>query len=314
MARDPRTEQFLTQQAVDWQYIPSIPLGDWDLEAGLKNQARLTGALNKDTVQEYALAMIDGVEFPAAVSRRVNGKEVALSGNHRLHAAVQAERKTFDTYRLKTDDPFLIERITRSINSIEGMRPSRKEAVAQAVYLVERRKMHAKAAAAEFHVPVEAVNKALRTSATKKRLAAMGMDPELPETHLDTLNAIKSDKVLQPVTELIRQASLNSEAANALVTEVRGQPTEFDQQRVVSQWRNRPDIKDRIGKYKGGAVKRPVKGGDQATRLLGIFGMLANAVAGKKSLEDMTITSPKEQERVKQAWLEAKAAVQAVLR
>lgn len=314
MGRDPRTEQYLTQQAVNWKYVPAVPIGDFDLAASLKNQARLTGALNKDTVQEYALAMIDGVEFPAVVSRRVNGKEILLSGNHRGHAAVIAEKATLDTYRLETDDPFLIERITRSINSIEGMRPSRKEAVAHAAYLVENRHMTAKAAAQEFHIPVEAVLKAMRTSATRKRLANLGENPELPEAHLDTMNAVKSDRVLKPVSELIRLANLPSDTVDALVKEVRAQPSEEGQMRVVTQWRNRPDIKDRIGKYKGGAVKKPVRGADNATRLLGIFGMLANTVAGAKSLDDLNITSPKEQERVKQGWIEAKAAIQAVLR
>jgi hypothetical protein len=314
MGRDPRTEQYLTQQAVNWKHVPGVPIADFDLNASLKNQARLTGALNKDTVQEYALAMIDGVEFPSVVSRRVNGKEILLSGNHRLHAAVVAELDKFDTYRIDTDDPFLIERITRSINSIEGMRPSRKESVAQAVYLVDGRHMTAKAAAAEFHIPVEAVLKAMRTSATRKRLAALGENPELPDAHLDTLNAVKSDRVLKPIGELVRLAQLPSEVVDALVKEVRAAGDEESQLRTVSQWRNRPDIKDRIGKYKGGTVKKPVRGGDNATRLLGIFGMLANTVAGAKNLEDLNITSPKEQERVKQGWIEAKAAIQMVLR
>lgn len=315
MARDARTEQYLTQQAVDWAYVPAVPIDQFDLMQSLKNQARLTGPINKDTVQEYALSMIDGVEFPAVVSHRPHDKDILISGNHRIHAAIEAEKASFDTYRVKTADPFILERLTRSINSIEGMRPSRKEAIAQAVYLVENRRMTAKAAAHEFHIPVDAVNRALRTSNARRRLAAVGEDPaNMAESHLDTMQTIKSDKVLKPVAELTRQAALPAQVVESLVKEVTAQPNEDAQLRIITQWRNRADVKDRIAKYKGGREKKPMRGGDNATRLLGLFGQLANVVAGAKTLSDLNITSPKEQDRVKQAWLEAKAAVQGVLK
>lgn len=316
MARDPRTEQFLQAEAVDFDFRKDVPIEDFDIVSSLRNQARLGPAIDKDRVTEYALAMLDGIDFPAVVSYKApNGKFVLVTGNHRLHAALESEKKTFDTYVVKTEDPMLLDRMTRSINSIEGVRPTRKEAVAQAVYLVERRHLTAKAAAQEFHLPLEVVQRAMRTAATRQRLGRLGESPEtLPETSLAMLNAVRNDNVLKPLAELIRQASLPIPTVQALVQEVKDEPTEAGQLRIVQSWRGRADVKDRIGKYKGGTVKKPLRGADMETKLLGLFGVLANAVANKRNLEDLGITSPKSQERVKQAWLEAKAVVQAVLK
>ncbi len=312
--RDPRVEQYLNEQAVDYVYVPDLSIENFDLKASLRNQARLSDTLNKDTVAEYALAMIDGVDFPAVISHRPNGKDVLISGNHRIHAAIEAELKTFDTYRVKTDDPFILDRLTRSANAIEGMRPSRKELVAQAAFLVENRKMTATAAAKEMRVPVEAVRKAVNTARTRRRLAALGQNPELPETHLTALSSITSDRVLKPLTELIAQSRMPAATAESLFKEIQTQPNEEAQLRIVGAWRNRADIKDRIAKHKGGTVAKPTRGADNGTRLLTHFGQLANIVAGAKNLTDLNITSPKEQERVKQAWLEVKAAIQMVLK
>lgn len=313
--RDPRVEQWLAKEAVEYVYIPAVPIEDFDTQASMRNQARLSTPLNNEKVQEFALAMIDGVDFVAPISYRPNGKDILISGNHRIHAAITAEKKTLDTYRVKTEDKFIIDRLTRSANTIEGDRPSRKESIAQAVFLVENRKSTATAAAKQFHIPVESVHKAMRTSATRKRLAAVGDDPEaLPEAHLDALNAIKSDAVLRPAAELIRRANLPVDAAKSFIAEIRQTANEAAALRVVQQWKTRPDVTDRIAKYKGGAEKRPVRGGDGATKLLGLFGAIANAVAGKKSLDDLNVTSPKEKERVKQAWLECRAAVQTILK
>lgn len=310
--RDPRIEQYLAAQSVDYTYVPEVLITDFDLKASLRNQARLTGALNKDTVTEYALAMIDGVDFPAVVTHRPNGLDVLISGNHRIHAAIEAEVQAFDVYRVHTADPFILERLTRSANSIEGMRPSRKESIAQAVYLVENRKMTATAAAKELHLPVQAVRNALNTAKARRRIPEFA--DALPDTTLQNLGAIQIDRVLQPTAELVAKSKMPAITVDALIAEIRAQSSEDAQLRIVSQWRNRADIKDRVAKYKGGTVAKPQRGADNATRLLTHFGQLANIVAGAKDFSDLNITSPKEQERVKEAWLEAKAAIQSVLR
>jgi hypothetical protein len=318
--RDPRVESWLQNEAVDFEFIPAVPIEKFDTKASIGNQARLTKPLNQDTVIEYALAMLDDAKFPGVICYRNEvGMYVLISGNHRIHAAGPgkdaANLETFGAYVVKTQDKFILERLIRSANNLEGMRPSREESIAQAVYLVQNRGMTAVSAAAQFHVPPEAVGRALRENKTKQRLATLGEDPgQFGAATLTSLHAIASDKVLKPVAELVREATLYGPVLDAFLKEVRGSKDEATQLSVVSQWRARPDMKDRVSKHKGGKIGRPTSGGDKGAIVMATMSRLRTLMSGAKTLDDLQITSPKEQERIKEMWLELKDSCQAVFR
>jgi hypothetical protein len=133
--RDPRIEQFLAQQGIEYEYEPFVPLEQFDFAASHANQARLPDALNPEVVERYAAFMRDGVEFPALVGFVApSGLRVLNGGNHRLHAARDAGKAGHDLYRIEVDDHIVRGRITRSLNLVEapyGMTPA--EAMAQAI-------------------------------------------------------------------------------------------------------------------------------------------------------------------------------------
>ena len=70
--------------------------------------------------------MLDGAAFPAIIAYRKNAKLVIIGGNTRLHAAIEAKRKTIDCYVVTITDPLTLHLLTVRDNTIEG-RPQTKE-------------------------------------------------------------------------------------------------------------------------------------------------------------------------------------------
>jgi len=58
--KDPRVEQWLTREEVDWHWEKAIPLSRVDLEASLKNQARLRVSLIPEHVDELSISVKRG--------------------------------------------------------------------------------------------------------------------------------------------------------------------------------------------------------------------------------------------------------------
>lgn len=313
--QDPKIEAWLTKQGVSWKYVKDVDLDLFDLTRGLKNQARLTRPINEDTVAEYGVAMLDGFEFPAIVSFVAkDGRYVPMDGNHRLRAHGEAKHKRIDTYVVDTDDPIVIDAITRTINVNNGMRPGRAELIQQAVTLVTRDGFTAKAAAERVSVPSEAVQRALRGKKVAQRLETLGEDPSVfTFTELGELGGIP-DKVLRPIASLKKDAGLSTTLTQDLAKEIRAksQAGEDAMLNVVAQWRGRPDIKSRISLTRVG--KDRLKGGDRRTNFLTVFHKLRTMVAEAKSLTELQITHPKDVEKLRQEWEEFRGEFQAVLR
>src|SRR5579883_2572212 len=87
MVRDPRVERFLDQRHVPWRYEPAIPLDEFDIEGGLRNQARLDTPLDTDLAVEYGQAMELG-----ASSRRSWGCGVRTGSSCRSAATIGWQR------------------------------------------------------------------------------------------------------------------------------------------------------------------------------------------------------------------------------
>ena len=69
--RDPRAEQRLSKEGVDWYYELEIPLNRVDREASLKNHARFK-AINQGHVLELAIAA-EQYELPALIGYYSSG-------------------------------------------------------------------------------------------------------------------------------------------------------------------------------------------------------------------------------------------------
>src|ERR1043165_2339631 len=120
MNRDLATEQWLDKRHVPYR-SETIRLADIDLETSLKNQARLSQPLDKDRVEEMTLAMRETKALfpPIVVYQNVGTKKwVIITGNHRVHAAIDAGWSEFDAYVVTSQDKMVLDVLTRTINQI----------------------------------------------------------------------------------------------------------------------------------------------------------------------------------------------------
>lgn len=313
--QDPKIEAWLTKQGVSWKLVKGVDLDLFDTARGLKNQARLTKPINEDTVTEYAVAMMDGYEFPDIVSFIAkDGRYVPIDGNHRLRGHAEAKHKKIDTYVVDTDDPVVIDALTRTINVNNGMRPGRAELIQQAVTLHLRDGFTMKAAAERASVPEESVRRVIRGKKVAQRLETLGQDPStFTSTELGDLGGIP-DKVLLPIANLKKDAGLSTTLTQDLAKEIRTKQTEGEDAmlQVVHNWRSRPDIKSRISLTRQG--KDTLKGGDRRATFLTTLHKLRTMVTEAKSLTDLQITNPKDIDKLRTEWEAFRSEFQAVLR
>ena len=135
--KDPRVEQWLTREGVDWHGEKSVPLSQVDWEASLKNQARLKLSLIPEHVDELSVAIIDGVQLPDPVGYyNKDGRIVIISGNHRVAAHKQINElklgniETLDWY-IVNSYVWKLDILTRTSNVIEGWPLTMEERVEQ---------------------------------------------------------------------------------------------------------------------------------------------------------------------------------------
>ncbi|HZU75522.1 MAG TPA: hypothetical protein VFA70_02090, partial [Dehalococcoidia bacterium] len=313
MVRDPRVERFLDQRHVPWRYEPAIPLDEFDIEGGLRNQARLDTPLDTDLAVEYGQAMELGGEFPAVVGvRRPHGLILPVGGNHRLAAARLIGRAAFDCYLLETTNELVIARLTRSLNSIEGKRPNRAEALAQAEYFVRHLGQTRADAAAALGIPVTWIERHLAVSETIERLGDYGgtAAARAAKWSLARLGAIPNDTVLKAAATLVVESRLTSGEVEDLVKRVRAERTEAAQLAAVQQLAQRPDLVERRVLTRGGATRPPRLPKSELFRALQMVVGLCTRFATPDALG---LSGSEDTTRLRQLWAEAAGRMEVLL-
>jgi ParB-like chromosome segregation protein Spo0J len=298
MARDYRMENRLTAQGVEWDYLAAIPLAQINVEAGLRNQARLSEPLRKGTVAQYARALLDGAVFPAVVL--LNGPKgfEPADGNHRIAALIAAGRKETDAYLVANADTYVRDRLIRTTNLVEGMRPSSEESLAQAIYLVETYKRPIKEVAWDCQLDDSVISRAIRVRETAQRLVAAGGRPEaLNKTQLERLAVVHNDMVLKAAADLAIRASLKETEVASLTSSIQAKRTEQDQLESVRA--ATADYKERIGQTRSG---RHPSSNQHRDTLLRSLATLQRLVSENPTLEQLQCTNPADARRVAVLW------------
>jgi hypothetical protein len=231
--RDQRTEQWLDRSRVPWEYRQNVLLAQVDQAASLRNQARLDEPLNRDRVTEYAVLMLDGVEFPALIAYQGQKGWVIISGNHRYAAAKEADTPTVDLYHATTADTdlYVRELLTRTANIIEGKGlTNADERMEHAVQMCRTSGRSHAVIGREFNIPESTLANRLRRMATDERLVKLGVAPDkLPQITRFTLARIYNDMVLKQTAELALTAKLSEGEVRVLAKELETIRTEADQ-------------------------------------------------------------------------------------
>jgi hypothetical protein len=254
--RDPRVEQWLNKEGVEWHYEPDIPLNRVDREASLKNQARFK-AINQDHVLELAIAA-EQYELPALIGYYSRDRRVVvISGNHRLEAYSLVGKTRADFYIVDTAYDWVIDRLTRVANMLEGEPLSRDERLTHAMYLVRTADMPLDVAAKTMGLSSSTLREALSGDEVRERLSKLGFTQNLYPSTLSALYRIKQDGALLEAARLVHEAQLTSEETAELARRVdRVASSEKAQMSVIEQMRH--DYRSRIARTRSGQVRRQI--------------------------------------------------------
>lgn len=251
--KDLKYERWLEGQGVKWQYDPAIALGRFLIKEGLSNKARLGKALSPEVVETYALAMIEGAEFPALIGEETPKGIFPLNGNHRLAAAKEAEKEFFDCYLVTPSTPYVRERMIRSANRIEGQPLSTEDAMIHAMYMVKTFGIEVKKAASDFGVTYSKLVAEVRVARAFDRALDAGVDAKkIHRSHLKMMESIKDDEVFAEAAKLVRKTGLPQSQVQQLVNDINHERKQAEQIKVVRKWAELPEVQVDVEKTRGG--------------------------------------------------------------
>lgn len=263
---------------VSWTFTPGVDTGQFNVDAGLTNQARFE-ALNEDTVEQYKEAIVRGDAFPAVIASRPrkNARLVIIDGNHRLTAHIRAEMP-IDVYELATGTrPQTIMLMTYSFNTRHGRPTTEDERVHQALFLIDNG-ASVDVAAGAVNIPARIVKAAKTRANAERRAAEVGVDPR----EWDTLNhgvhnrllSIATDEGFKDAAHLAYAAKLSNDEAKELASRMNSSSSAAKQRALVKA--ARAEYEDRIQSGGGGVLRtsRQTHGQTPRTRLARALGMV----------------------------------------
>lgn len=242
MSQSPQIEAWLRYEGTPYKYNPQFRVADIDVRTSLANQARLTVPLDGRIVERYALAAIDGADFPPIILHN----RVVIDGNHRVAAFKALDFSNIEAYVLLDDvDATVVSRLTRTANIMNGIPPSPDEVLVQAKWLVTHGMLIA-TAAKTFRISKGVLERAIARDRSAARLANLGFAVEkFADSVLSRFDALRSDEALSAVAAVVMRHSLGFDAVATLIPRVRQQLTVPKMLEEVQRFADSPDIKGR---------------------------------------------------------------------
>lgn len=251
---DARIEDALTTKGFKWTFHAGLTPDQFDLTKSLRNQARVGTPLNDTRVDTYAESMKKGDKFPPVVAHGKMGKLEMADGNHRLSAAIKAN-KPLDAYVI-TGPAQTITLYTYEANTKHGLPTTESERIQHALYLHDSG-VPLREAAAQLSVPLNLVTKASQKKNTDRRFEEckipLAVIDKLPESTKWRLAQISTDEGFTAAVELASKAALGVDEVFQLVTEMNELKSSTRQVKYVGDQYHVYD--DRISTSGGGVFK-----------------------------------------------------------
>lgn len=251
--KDPKVEQWLDREGVSWHYEHDIALSTIDRKASLDNQARFE-ALNEDHIVDLAVAA-EEMELPAMIAyRKQDGRLVIIDGNHRMEAYSRLNNKLVsDFYIIDIVHPWVIDRVTRTANVLNGAQLSREERISHALYLIRAENMDINSAAKCLMISKTTIQSVLSAEDVRGRLARLGFTDRLPIKSLTILYRVKQDKALLEAANLAKEAKLTADETRELATRIeRAAVSEKAQEAAINEFRLK--YQDKVALVKRGKI------------------------------------------------------------
>jgi hypothetical protein len=320
--RDQKTENEMKQGGYKFKYVEKLPFNEIDLKASEENPARLRRKIDDFVVTQYGCAMLEGPEacaaFPAIVVFVVDrAKHLVGTGMHRIKAKQEAfanKQDWFDAYLVNEPDQYRQELLLRLLNSLEGVRDTKRDQLYHLVSLHEKYPGHSLAELAkQFHIPPNTVVAFWNEQQGIKRATRLGFDFENKQTQstIIALNQVNSDLVYMKAAELVSHFEVKGRTVEEMVREIKsvkakGQDAEFA---VVKKYHDQAEEAHRRARSRTGKTSPT-----QATKLVGTCRSL-NRLAGKgvEHLHLSALTHPRDALNVIEDALEQLGKVKAEL-
>lgn len=263
MARNEATEAWLKSHGATYDF-KTINLDQVDKVASHRNQARVSGPINDETVILYGAAIEQGDQFPPiVVNQRRDGKYVVIDGNHRVAA--------YDLNNVTKTEGYVVSDISETqrlvltfeANTKHGLATGLQERLRQAVNLVEMGSSMIEAAK-NLGLPHNRVQNAVTQFRTDKRLAQLGVQrwDRIPATTRRRMYNVRSDKVLAEIASLAVESQMSGTEVDDLIVRVNASSRGDDAKQLAVVEAERAARKEDIKVSAGGRVgwSRPALG------------------------------------------------------
>ncbi len=262
MAQVEATESWLKSHGATYTF-GTINLEQVDKVASHRNQARVSGPINDETVVLYAAAIEQGDQFPPlVVNQKKDGKFVVIDGNHRVAAYELNDVQTSEAYIVSDINETQRLLLTFEANTKHGLATGLQERLRQAVNLVEMGATMVEASK-NLGLPFSRVQNAVAQFRTDKRLTQLGVPrwDRIPTTTRRRLASITSNTVLAETARLAVESQMSGAELENLVVRINTKKaSESEQLAMIEQ--EREIRKDDIKTSAGGRVgwSRPALG------------------------------------------------------
>lgn len=261
--KDQRYEQFLSSQGVQFDYASSVNLEAIVVDQMAHENIRLGAAIDQDLVIRYWQSLEQGDEFPAIITfpRRAADRFGIINGLHRIETYKLDNRTACDAYVCKLDevkDAITIDRLRRTVNTIEGKTISIDEALEHGAWLVLRGGLTAADAARQMRLKPQRLQAKIKTDSALDRLNRIsGLSRQTLATWgmsaLQDIGRIPHDTVAAAAAKLAHEARFTSEEISELSKQVRSANSDEDAKEIVAAWRT--DNATRIHEAAGGRIR-----------------------------------------------------------
>lgn len=229
----------MEEKGVQWTFHKDVSITEFDLDKSLRNQARINQVLNEERLETYTEAMKRGDKFPAVIGYKVDGKYVAIDGNHRLQAAKNAGIDVA-VYEL---DPFtkpnVIITMTYEANAKHGLPNSVEDRQLHAVYLLRSGATSQENVAASLNLSKGQVSKAWAKAKADDRANEVGLLPRhwdhFSHAVKSRLGSIRTDEGFAAMADLAFRAQLTADEVDKHVTEINRSRSAVEQKKVVDR-------------------------------------------------------------------------------
>jgi len=234
-AKDPIAETVMRDLGLKPK-LADIPIEDIDWEEIEKNLGRTGREISTDTVEDYALQMMDGAVFPRPIGVWTKSGWLIPAGVHRVSAAREAGMTTVGIYVVTVALESELRQLALMTNRMQGMRIPRAEALRQAVFMVTSDGLVLDDVCRRLGVKKHTVQEKLMIQKTADRLLALGFRHKFPDTCYMCLHTlIGNDKVFLAAAKLASSRKMTADSLREMTKAIRAEKTEALQLALIDR-------------------------------------------------------------------------------